>query len=204
MHVIAFDWGQSDADKATEQITYDITPPMIRTRPHAVAIFQEGSVVKNVAAQLSMFSSEAPRASPSRSPDFVRDWLTLAETSASPSLQSLTDIVPSGFSGRMSPASCRVTEDGILVPSSGDWGSSGMGGVTGFSMRNMSEWTAMSGPSRSDDGVCSLSDILETTAVPLRYYLSAKACRGILRRADRRGKELPPMLFRALFQVAEG
>ena len=112
------------------------------------------------------------------------------------------DIVPSGFSGRMSPASCRVTEDGILVPSSGDWGSSGMGGVTGFSMRNMSEWTAMSGPSRSDDGVCSLSDILETTAVPPRYYLSAKACRGILRRAAKRGKELPGQLRKALETVA--
>ena len=152
--------------------------------------------------QLSMFSlAEHPaKVFPSR--DFALDWLTLAETSASPSLRSLTDIVPSGFFGRTFPASCQVTEDGILVPSSEDWGNSGMGGVTGFSMRNMCEWTALSGPSRSDGGVCSLSDILETTAVPRQYYLSAKACRGILRRADKRGKELPLQLEKALQAVA--
>lgn len=34
--------------------------------------------------------------------------------------------------------------------------------------------------------------------VPERYSLSARACAGILRRAERRGKELPPMLREAL------
>jgi hypothetical protein len=37
----------------------------------------------------------------------------------------------------------------------------------------------------------SLSDILETGDVPRRYFLSATACRGILRRAEKRGRELP-------------
>lgn len=45
----------------------------------------------------------------------------------------------------------------------------------------------------------SLSDILEPNA-PSKYYLSEKACRGILRRAERRGKELPEALRRALKQ----
>lgn len=44
-----------------------------------------------------------------------------------------------------------------------------------------------------------LSQILEAN-VPKKYYLSAKACEGILRRAERRGKELPPMLKTALEQ----
>lgn len=44
-----------------------------------------------------------------------------------------------------------------------------------------------------------LSQILEAN-VPKKYYLSAKACEGILRRAERRGKELPPMLKTALKQ----
>ena len=44
-----------------------------------------------------------------------------------------------------------------------------------------------------------LSSILEVNA-PEKYYLSAKACEGILRRAERRGKELPPMLKEALEQ----
>jgi hypothetical protein len=51
--------------------------------------------------------------------------------------------------------------------------------------------------------VCSLSDILETGAVPQRFFLSARACAGILRRAERRGKELPPQLQAALTAVAQ-
>ena len=42
-----------------------------------------------------------------------------------------------------------------------------------------------------------LSQILEDTP-PSKYFLSAKACAGILRRAMRRGKELPPELKSAL------
>jgi hypothetical protein len=44
----------------------------------------------------------------------------------------------------------------------------------------------------------SLSAILETGDLPPRFYLSPKACEGILRRAERRGKALPPMLAEAL------
>jgi hypothetical protein len=47
-----------------------------------------------------------------------------------------------------------------------------------------------------------LSDILEVGEVPQRYYLSGTACRGILRRADKRGKELPEALKSALLAVA--
>jgi hypothetical protein len=50
--------------------------------------------------------------------------------------------------------------------------------------------------------VCSLSQVLETGHIPQKYYLSAKACRGILRRAEKRGKELPKSLESALRQVA--
>jgi hypothetical protein len=50
---------------------------------------------------------------------------------------------------------------------------------------------------------CSLSDILETGDVPQRFYLSATACRGILRRAEKRGKELPDALRAALQSVVE-
>lgn len=47
-----------------------------------------------------------------------------------------------------------------------------------------------------------LSQILEANA-PEKYYLSARACEGILRRAERRGKELPQMLKNALEQMIE-
>jgi hypothetical protein len=45
-----------------------------------------------------------------------------------------------------------------------------------------------------------LSDILEENPDP-KYTLSAKACMGILTRANRRGKKLPPMLQEALEQT---
>ena len=42
-----------------------------------------------------------------------------------------------------------------------------------------------------------LSQILEVNA-PEKYRLSAKACQGILNRANRRGKKLPEILQKAL------
>ena len=45
-----------------------------------------------------------------------------------------------------------------------------------------------------------LSWILEVNA-PAKYHLSAKACQGILRRASKRGKQLPAMLKEALEQM---
>ena len=48
----------------------------------------------------------------------------------------------------------------------------------------------------------SLSDILETGRVPEKYFLSQRACSGILRRAEKRGKALPDALKEALESVA--
>jgi hypothetical protein len=48
-----------------------------------------------------------------------------------------------------------------------------------------------------------LSDVLEAShRVPERYSLSPKACAGILRRAEKSGKSLPPMLEQALRSIA--
>ena len=55
------------------------------------------------------------------------------------------------------------------------------------------------GESPKDAEESTLSQILEEN-VPERYYLSAKACEGILRRASKRGKALPDMLLTALEQ----
>jgi hypothetical protein len=63
-------------------------------------------------------------------------------------------------------------------------------------------WTLNGLESPSDVAVCSLSHTLETGDVPQRYYLSAKACSGILRRAERRVKELPAQLRQALQAAA--
>ena len=62
-------------------------------------------------------------------------------------------------------------------------------------------WTLNSGESPRDAAASSLSQILEAQPLP-KYYLSATACQGVLRRAERRGKELPPQLKEALMAQA--
>ena len=57
------------------------------------------------------------------------------------------------------------------------------------------------GEFRSDAVESTLSQILDLKA-PEKYYLSPKACSGILKRAHRRGKKLPRMLQEALEEVA--
>ena len=58
-------------------------------------------------------------------------------------------------------------------------------------------WMLNTGVSPNDARESSLSQILQD-APPIKYYLSPKACLGILRRASERGKALPPKLERAL------
>jgi hypothetical protein len=52
--------------------------------------------------------------------------------------------------------------------------------------------------------VCLLSQVLEKGSVPSRFFLSSTACAGILRRAEKRGKQLPVILEQALRQVVSG
>lgn len=63
------------------------------------------------------------------------------------------------------------------------------------SMRNTGESPNVAVESR-------LSQILEATPHG-KYCLSAKACQGILRRAERRGKDLPPVLKAVLLTQSE-
>lgn len=162
------------------------------------------------------FLSEAPRASPSALRDSERDWQIRVATSPWSISKSLIELGPGGWSGRTSPASYQAGQmrrlikgegapgkQTILTPSSVDFRNSGMGGPGECLTLSTSEWNHTLAPSLRDDGVCSLSDILETGDVPQRYFLSAKACEGILRRAEKRGKELPELLARALRAAAD-
>ena len=143
----------------------------------------------------STFWSEELLASPSPSPAFEKDLPTPGATSLSPFLGWLTNSSPAGSSGKMSPVSCLREEGGTLVPSSGRWSNSGMGSPTECWTLNTSEFPSVVVES-------SLSRVLETGELPPRFYLSAKACTGILRRATKRGKQLPPMLEKALTSAA--
>ena len=55
---------------------------------------------------------------------------------------------------------------------------------------------------RNGVGESRLSQILQQSGVQPKYYLSEKACRGILNRAEKRGKELPEILKKALMTQA--
>ena len=67
----------------------------------------------------------------------------------------------------------------------------------------LGEYTMHSfGESPKEENVSRLSQILEDSPPP-KYCLSARACEGILRRAEKRGKELPRELREALERQAE-
>jgi len=77
------------------------------------------------------------------------------------------------------------------------WSSAGIASRGGCLMLNTSEFP-------NDAVESSLSDVLETQGDHLKKYsLSQKAAQGILRRATRRGKTLPPALQQALESVAQ-
>lgn len=62
--------------------------------------------------------------------------------------------------------------------------------------------TLNTGAFPNEDNESFLSQILQAN-VPQKFYLSRKACLGILRRASARGKELPTILKTALERQAE-
>lgn len=98
----------------------------------------------------------------------------------------------------------RVAEPNVSIPrpAGGDDGarpgqSSEMAGLWrgGFLTLNVGECPSVENVSR-------LSQILEVN-VPQKYFLSARACQGILTRASRRGKALPDLLKTALLDMIE-
>ena len=63
-------------------------------------------------------------------------------------------------------------------------------------------WTPNTGACPKDAKESSLSAILQADA-PEKYSLSARACLGILKRAEKRGKKIPAMLWEALVETVE-
>ena len=119
------------------------------------------------------------------------------ETSPSPICEWLTNYVLSGLSGKTSPVSCHRTEDGTLEPSSGRWLNSG-------TAAHGECWTLKTSESPNDAEECFLSDIIqEIGEIHPRYYLSPVASAGILKRAERRNKTIPPALRQALQECVD-
>ena len=63
-------------------------------------------------------------------------------------------------------------------------------------------WTPNTGACPKDAKESSLSAILQADA-PEKYSLSARACLGILKRAEKRGKKIPALLWEALVETVE-
>jgi hypothetical protein len=74
------------------------------------------------------------------------------------------------------------------------WRTSAIASATGYWTHDTSEWP-------SDAAECSLSAVLMSLVSP-KYSLSPRAASGILRRAERRGRDLPPALRGALERLA--
>ena len=149
-----------------------------------------------------IFSWEELPARDSVSQESRADLMTREAPSVSPIADFLKQCVQGGSYGKTSLASSVPTAVKISGRSSGKLMRSGILAHGECWTLNTCEWTDTLVPFLSVDGVCSLSDILETGAIPPRYYLSPDACRGILRRAASRGRELPEVLKEALEKQA--
>jgi hypothetical protein len=129
--------------------------------------------------------------------DAVLDLQETDQDSFGKSADSLTKPKRSISSWKMSQDYFPQVTEQTWEQSSQRWHNAGMGSLTGFLTLNILEY-----PNAAVE--CSLSEVLETTGEHLRKYsLSQKAAQGILRRAEKREKVLPPLLMQALLSVAE-
>lgn len=137
-----------------------------------------------------MSSSEEARAKRSAwQGEDLASWMSEVSSCLSSS-DVLEKLNPAGSSGKTSPEFCHRTKGEPLAPCSGSWKTAGM-------LSRGECWTLSSSEYPSDAAVCFLSDILCPDA-PQEYFLSPTACEGIIRRAERRGRSLPPTLKSAL------
>jgi len=148
---------------------------------------------------MEMWTSSSAAHPAKLGPSPEKGWASTILAAESPShmLGLLKNSAPGGWYGRTSQECIQQEnlEGPISPPSSGRWLNSGIISPTERLTLNTSEF-------RSDAADAYLSDILEIGDLPRRYFLSQKACAGILRRAERRGKELPPALLAALVQAS--
>lgn len=106
--------------------------------------------------------------------------------------------LPDRGGGASQDASWDTVQPDALFPSLGDYTMRSFGEQPNMLMEECLQEGLPNGVS-----VSRLSRILEES-VPQKYYLSARACVGILNRAAKRGKELPEILKKALETQSRG
>lgn len=149
----------------------------------------------------STYSAEASRdrAKTYPSPESEQDSPATEADCSSSSCESLTlfSTPEDGSSLRTFPDYFPQTVDEISPSFSRRWPTSG------FTTSLGECWTADTSECPNGGGeFSSLPDVLEDE-VPARFYLSQKAAAGILRRAEKRGKALPPRLESALRELSD-
>lgn len=98
---------------------------------------------------------------------------------------------------------CKIKDENAHVPKPSGGGGALLAQSWEMGIPSLGECSTLDfGESPSVVEESGLSQILQAGA-PLKYYLSEKACVGVLRRAERRGKELPTILKTALEQQIE-
>lgn len=141
------------------------------------------------------FWSEGHPASPSVSPESEKDWMTLVATWPLSLSRLLLDYASDGSSLKTCRDCSQAVKGEISPESCVPFLNTGM-------VHSGESLTLSTLASRNDAVESSLSAILETGDLPQRFFLSAKACIGILRRAKKCGRKLPGPLRLALEQVA--
>ena len=110
--------------------------------------------------------------------------------SSSPLWSWLGQLNPGGSSLKMSLASSPRTKGPRLSQLSTKWKKAG---IWGGGQRA----TLSTSVSPKTENVSSLSEVLEPT-VPIKSLLTAAACKGIIRREEKNGRQVPPPLLAAL------
>lgn len=139
--------------------------------------------------QLTLFAEDS-HVKTYRLPGTARDWMESGLGSGSSSTAFYVSLHQDGLLSRTSLVSLAATEDETLPPSFEGFQNSGI-------CRAGECWTLSFSESPSAAGESLLWQVLEQD-VAQKYYLSPRACQGILRRAEKRGRELPENLRQAL------
>ena len=147
--------------------------------------------------QLTLLLGEHP-VNLSQSQDFEVAWKILEETLPSRLLKFSNTLSQNGLSGKTCQEYFPQITEETFTHSQKVFKQSGMALDGEYLMLNTSD-----SPKDVKESLL-LEIIQETSEVSQRYYLSERACLGILRRADKKGKKLPEKLEQALLQMTGG
>ncbi len=192
--------------------THDVSPPLSAADGHHGHSSEDGTVGTLVKEQtppvlIGAPPPSGPEGSPVRtspSPESARGSRESEASSPSLSLSLWSGSDLPSSSSKMFRASSPAMEGETWRHSSVRFANSGTASLGGLSTQRTSECPSAdegSSSSRCDAVRTTLTDVLQPSAAR-RFFLSARAASGILRRAEKRGRPLPTGLMTALTSLA--